>query len=194
MESSPREPALNAARLALLVLRASLSRDGAGLPDLYRVASTPGLLSRDEAARALAAVPKPAECRAVVEAGEIRVEVGPRVEDRWAAAHDQTPVRFAGRPGDRLAFLRKRYSEPLDELEVVCRGGGQYLRLTVAEMREWDRDYLLRVNHSCGLDFADSSYADLQRADREWLRGAAAFASFGPGGGIRVIKGPLADE
>ena len=182
MESADRVSDVGAACLALLVLRVALGRRGDALPTRYRAPEGDAPLSHAEAVEFLVALPKPLQYQGAIAGSAIRLDIDTDVDERRVAIRtSQLKSRT------QFRFLREHYGTAIDALEVVCCGGAEQLRITVAEFQTWRRDYYLALPHSYGIDATDSSYARAQRAPGLDLRGAAAIAAFGFGDGVQVI-------
>ena len=165
--------ALGAAAIALLALRASLGRHGDGaLPDVFRLDPDGPLHSLASAARLVAALRKPLRYRGEVCARAITVTFE-------SAAGIQGLV--AKNPNRMLSFVHQRYGGAADQLRVACLGGGLLLRVSVAAVAEWERDYALLESYSAGADLTDTSYASGQGLRSEDIQDCVELISFGAG-------------
>src|SRR6266566_183190 len=122
------------ARLALLVLRASLPKRARLGADSYHLAPSTDTLTADAAARLLAALPKPLRC--VAEPRERVVDI------RTEPLSDNSPARARHvATGGLLRMVGVRYPEPNDDVTVVWLGREEQLVLSLRDAREWIRDY-----------------------------------------------------
>jgi hypothetical protein len=127
-------PGYYAARLALLVLRASLPKRARLDSDSYQLAPSTDTVTADAAARVLAALPKPLRCVAEARDRAVRMNIGPLGEE------SSTRARRSGTEG-LLQMVKKRYQEPIDDLIIVWLGREEQLRVSVRDAREFLRDY-----------------------------------------------------
>ena len=172
------ENAPPAAMIALLALAAALDESGP-LPSRVRLAEGGPPVSLAEAAAFLAALPKPVEVAGSISGDVLRLET--RDEEHFSDL-GYICLDTTNRADDATLgyeFLWERYGEALDDLDVVCFGAGAYLRVRLADLREFDRSYFVGEPGSRGMDFADSGYPEAQGADPARFAGAAAFVSFG---------------
>ncbi|HXY32249.1 MAG TPA: hypothetical protein VEI06_16195 [Gemmatimonadaceae bacterium] len=137
----PEQADLQAARLALLVMRAAL-RDGEGV-ESERVVLRPdtGPLSRDEAVDRLARMPKPLECYARLVGTLMTVRC--RTIDERLRSDDRRSRRVEG-GAVYFPHLRLEHGDRYPGLTVYCLGRRESLTLTVAEVERWHRDYEVR--------------------------------------------------
>jgi hypothetical protein len=132
--SAETPPGYWAARLALLVLRASLPKRPRLDTDSYQLAPSTDTVTADAAARLLAALPKPLRCLAEARERVVHITAGPLVE------HSLGKARHLGNEG-LLQMVRKRYPEPIDDLIVIWLGREEQLLISVRDTRESLRDY-----------------------------------------------------
>ena len=140
----PEDSDVAAARLALLAVRASVSRKGRIRGSLLRIASTRERFTPQQVVHLLAAAPKPLVCSARDAGGSIELaysHLNPGTDDfAWHAA-TQADAR---RRGGYLWFLAEKHPAPLTDLTVHCVGRDESQLVTVADVERWYADYLTK--------------------------------------------------
>ncbi|MFL5383480.1 MAG: hypothetical protein ACJ8GN_13255 [Longimicrobiaceae bacterium] len=134
-------------------------------------------VSLNEAAAFLHALPKPIGLAGSLRDGVLTLHTDDEELSRYARALCESSIRGQEANQD-YEFLRARHGDALDDLEVVCFTAGAYLRVRLADLREFEREYSLGQAGNRGMDFADSAYPLGQGADPARLAGAAAFVAF----------------
>lgn len=173
-----------AARIALFALGGAFTRDGEPLPSRVRVRESEPAVSLDEAAAYLHALPKPIGLAGSMRDGVLTLHTDDDELSAFARVLRGNSLR-AREAGRDYPFLRERYGDDIDDLEVVCFSAGAYLRVHLADLREFERDYFLAEAGNLGMDFADSEYPVVQGADPARFSGAAAFVAFDGGCFVR---------
>jgi hypothetical protein len=178
-----RDQSSPAARIALFALGGAFTRDGEPLPSRVRVCESEAPVSLDEAAAYLYALPKPIGVAGSMRDGVLTLRTD---DEELSAVARLICERPRGQETNQdYPFLRERYGDDLDDLEVVCFSAGAYLRVRLADLREFGRKYFLAEAGSHAMDFADSEYPVGQGADPARLSGAAVFVAFDGGCFVR---------
>ena len=172
-----------AARAAILLLRAIVPHEGKIALGAVRLEPGSSLLTDDVAARALADVPKPVECRGDVEAGTLTLSYRELSPD--GLRFHRSVLANAEAYGGFLDEMDPQTGAPavrLQDQEVVrlCGRGGESMLITGADFRRFQREYVFEHTHLAVADRPDA-------ADQaEGIRWVARYApsrsrSFGPG-------------
>lgn len=174
-------PGYAAARLALLIARASVAERGGVPPARFCLLPDETPADVDGVARLLAAQPKPLVLRSEARDGCIAITATSlSSEPDRLAMHEAR--RGHGGAERTFSFLPRPPRADRDDRVVACRGaGGELIRVTVDEFEDCRRDYHIAGPHGFGADRARSSYRRAQGFTREDVKGAAAIVSFGGG-------------
>jgi hypothetical protein len=141
-------------------------------------------VSLDEAAAFLDALPKPVGLAGSMRDGVLTLHTDDEELSAVARLLCERSTRGL-ETSQAYPFLRERYGDDLDDLEVVCFSAGAYLRVRMADLREFQRKYFLAEAGNHAMDFADSEYPVGQGAEPARLADAAAFVAFGSGCFVR---------
>ena len=167
-EPDPPVPAM----IALFVLANAHTAEGDEPPSRVRLRDSGRLLSIDEAAAHLHSLPKPIGLTACVRDGVLTVSADDELTE---FARLLLPSRLGD---DGYDFVRKRYGHFIADLEVVCFAGDGYLRVRLADFRQFEREYFLGKAGNRGMDFAHGGYTSRRGVQRPELEGAALFVTF----------------
>jgi hypothetical protein len=113
---------INAARVALLILRGGLAKNGETRSDAYLISPPDSAYTPGDAARWLAAAPKPVACRASVRDGFMAIRCVPIDDPEFRLAHR----RFADRRKSARVGEPRRAEKAGQEL-IYCVGAGESL-------------------------------------------------------------------
>ena len=133
---------LEAARLLLIALRASLPTEQNISVGRVVLAPEGEGLSPDSAARALASKPKPLECHAYVADGTLVVSCG-SLSTEWRALHRYQVEDLSSRDGP-IGSLRTSTSDGESD-EVLILGRGEALLARAGALEAWTRDYVVTL-------------------------------------------------
>jgi len=168
---------LDAARLALLTLRASVGGD-TPLPEKVRIFGDFEILTSDAAAHILSGAPKPLICTAVPspDAMEIQclpLEPGTRDFDWYSQcrATDREQGGFMG-------HLTRRRPVSRDDLSVYCVGRGETFLVSLAAVERWALDYFVKRVNCRGDDVNNHFCAEWPEYREAKQRGAAGILMF----------------
>jgi len=194
---STESPEYLAARLALLVLRASVGKDIPLGPDRVALDGAPAT-SVDAAARALMTLPKPTLCYGEGEAGVLSVRCL-ALDD--ADADAQRSFHFHRKDdaerGGYMGWLEDRYG-PGDH-PVVAFGRGERLEVTLSVVELWHAHYEIRDVNYRGDDVANPLCDDEPEYREVRSLGARALLSFSSpadnrGSGMMMFTLPLSES
>ncbi|HEV7704634.1 MAG TPA: hypothetical protein VGO46_10095 [Gemmatimonadaceae bacterium] len=174
-----RETDLNAARLAMLALRASVSRKVTLSQDRVRIDPDTDSISTSDAAELLASLPKPLVCRAENVDSQLVVSctdlAGAREFERHVYANSQ---RMNAETGGFMSYISDRYGEG-DHL-VAAFGRDETLVIPMSTADRWARDYLILAVGMRG-DNVDNFHSltdpDYVEAKRRGAKGLLRFSS-----------------
>jgi hypothetical protein len=158
--------------ITLFVLANAHTEDGDEPPSCVRLRDAGPLVSIDEAAAYLHSLRKPIGLDAYLRDGVLTVRTDDELTE---VAEILLPTRLAD---DGYDFVRARYGPFIADLEVVCFSGERCLRVTLADFRQFEREYFLGKAGNRGMDFVDSGYSIAQGAKRSDVAGATLFVSF----------------
>jgi hypothetical protein len=128
-----------AARLALLIMRGALANNWDVRADAYLVADPNRLVTPGHAARILAQMPKPIECRASVAHGYVVVRYRTIVEPT-ALAHRGRFSAWRQLDGV-IGRARTAHGEGYGSLLMYCEGAGESITIPLAAAELFDSDY-----------------------------------------------------
>ncbi len=176
---------LDAARLALLVLRASPSHRTPLVTGGIRIAPEPQILTDDAAADALAAVPKPVACTAAINDGTLEVT--------WSALTAGSPdfdwhaksIALSREHGGFVGYLAKRRDASAHELTVCCIGRAETLLLSLPAAERWHEDYFIRSVQMRGDDVRNPWCVEQPQYREAKERGAV---------GLLIFSSPADDD
>ncbi len=137
-EAKPEE--LQAARLALLLMRGAIVRKRPVDENSYIIEPDSTPISRDDAADLLARMPKPLRCHATVRDRFMAVRCRSITEPAQRAAWEQH-AGFWEKEGGRFSDLRREHGDRYAELVVFCLGWRESLVARVAEVERYQREY-----------------------------------------------------
>jgi hypothetical protein len=143
-----------AARLTLLYLRAAVPTEVSLRDGVCVVGYRTPIVTTMEAARRLAAMPKPLACYGTVTADLLVVEF--RLPARWRQA------LTAPRKDDDDHWFRDRWGPDYRSKYVLCVGRGEWEVATFGEIAEWHATYPFLGQGGCG----GSDFAALSETDR----------------------------
>ncbi|HEY9429440.1 MAG TPA: hypothetical protein VIR34_19935 [Gemmatimonadaceae bacterium] len=131
---------LQAARLALLLMRGAVALKRPVDENRYIVEPDSTPISRDEAADLLARMPKPLRCQATVRDGAMALRCRSITEQSERAAWEQH-ARFWEREGGNFPDLRQKHGDRYPELVIFCLGYRESLIVRVSEVERYEREY-----------------------------------------------------
>jgi hypothetical protein len=131
---------MQAARIALLVMRGALGGKFQIDENHYVVAPIPTAVSREQAAEMLARMPKPLECHARAVDGIMTLKCRAITEPSHLGVREQT-AEYWKKEGGRFPHLRREHGDRYPELKIFCLGWRESLVVTAAEVERYDRDY-----------------------------------------------------
>lgn len=169
---------MDAARLALLALRASIDPQKPLAPGTVVVAPSSTVITVEAAARALAALPKPVSCKATAENGVLTIDCRPLDAGETEWRHYRSAKEFSGGHRGFMSHTIERYG-PSDAHLVAAFGREERLLLPLQVAVDWHRDYMINHVNWRGDDVANKlcqDWPDYQEAKR---LGAVALLSFG---------------
>jgi len=169
-----------AARLAILALRASLSRAVRLRYEVIRIAGSRDRLAPDALATLLAASPKPLLCTAREAGGRLEVAYGPLRPGTREHDWHTTVAAMAAERGGRVVWYLPGEPDTRPTLPVLCIGTGEQLLVPAAAAERWYRDYSIREVNIRG-DRADNplcgDWAEYQLARQQGAAGLLLFSS-----------------
>jgi hypothetical protein len=143
----------DAARLALLVARAGVTRSAKIVDLRLRIAGSNERLSPEEVVPRLASADKPLFCAARESDGSIELNYSPlRARTYEYALHSRIIAHHEGR--GFMSFLLQ--SQPASAISVYCVGREEALLLPLAAVEVWHRDYYVATNWR--MDSVDNPY------------------------------------
>lgn len=137
-EAMPEE--LQAARLALLLMRGAVALKRTVDENRYIVEPDSTPISRDEAADRLARMPKPLQCQATVRDGIMALRCRSITEPSQLAAWEEHS-RYWEKEGGHFPQLRQEHGDRYPELVVFCLGWRESLIARVCEVERYQREY-----------------------------------------------------
>ncbi|HUL68825.1 MAG TPA: hypothetical protein VLT17_01140 [Gemmatimonadales bacterium] len=175
--AAPQDLDRRLAALTLLFGQVATRQSRRGYPAAVRFPPSRDPLSAADAIQTLCQLAKPLWIQVGAGASELVLDLAPLPDPDSLSPEAQRHYRFLSAE-DPLAFLAKRYIPPLDDLPLACGAAGEVIVLTVAEFREWRRQYFIEGPYDLGCDFADSHYPLAQGYTREQLGNAVGFLSY----------------
>lgn len=138
---TPSSLSTEAARIALLGLRARFSSPSEALARVYRIGVASPLIPEDALLAQLAAAPKPILLSAELSDGVLRITWqsftdGPHLFDFHVQCLEDARTR-----GGYMGFLRSFYGGTPHTLQVLCAGGGESLIVSLETVEQWSADY-----------------------------------------------------
>jgi protein-arginine kinase activator protein McsA len=131
---------LQAARLALLLMRGTVVMKRRVDESRYIVEPDSTPISRDEAADRLARMPKPLRCQATVQHGVMAVSCRSITEPSERAAWEEH-ARSREMEGGHFPVLREEHGDRYPDLVVFCLGWRESLIARVSEVERYQREY-----------------------------------------------------
>ena len=170
-----------AAQLALLVLRAGVSRELPLATDRFIFAPSPTTISFEDATQRLAQMAKPVLCRGNAAEGVLSIHCQPLAD---AEPHEQQWYRLerdeAAKRGSYLWYLDEQYGAS-DAHPILALGRqGESLLLPSKAVDTWFRDYEIHDVNSVGDDVGNPWSTDnpvYQEAKRRGAHGLLRFSS-----------------
>jgi len=169
---------LDAAKLALLTLRASIGRSTPVARDAVRIFSSAEILASNAAAHLLAGAPKPIVCSAIPypEAMEIQcsaLETGTPDADWYAQCRESDREH-----GGFMGYLSARPSTEHSDVNVYCVGRDESLLIPLSAVERWAQDYFIKRVNCRGDDVDNHLCADWPDYKEARQRGAAGILMF----------------
>ena len=157
---------IDAAKLALLAARASVSRNASIRGPLLRVPSTRERFTPEAIVQQLAAAPKPLVCSARDAGGSIEISYSTLMPGTREFESHERSVNSARERGGYMHYLTT------DRDTVYCVGRGETLLLPARSVEQWHRDYDLssvnlrgdRVDNPWCIDWPDYREAKVRGA------------------------------
>ena len=151
---TPSSLSTEAARIALLGLRARFSSPSEALARVYRIGVASPLIPEDALLAQLAAAPKPILLSAELSDGVLRItwqsfSDAPHLFDFHVQCLEDARAR-----GGYMGFLRSFYGGTPHTLQVLCAGGGESLIVSLETVEQWSADYSAA---SAGLPMASTT-------------------------------------
>jgi protein-arginine kinase activator protein McsA len=137
-EATPEE--LQAARLALLLMRGAIARTRPVNENRYIIEPDSTPISRDDAADILARMPKPLSCQATVRDGVMAIRCRSITEPAQRAAWEQHAGHWE-KEGGYFPNLRREHGDRYAESVIFCLGWRESLVARVAEVERYQREY-----------------------------------------------------
>jgi len=131
---------LQAARLALLVMRGAICERREVPSDQYLIDPDTSPVSREEAATLLARMPKPLECHARIDGELMRIRCRTISEPAQLRAREQDAA-FWAEDGGYFPDLRRAHGDRYPELPIFCVGCDESLVVSASDVERWRRDY-----------------------------------------------------
>ena len=171
-------PQLDAARLALLALRASVSQHTPLPGPGVRVFPRSEVLAADAAAQLLAALPKPVACSATPSSDLLEVTCSalePGTPDfDWHARG----VALSREDGGFMGYLTRRRQANSTDVSVCCFGRDESLLVSLAAVDRWAEDYYIKRVNLRGDDVTNDLCTDWPQYREAKQRGAAGILIF----------------
>jgi hypothetical protein len=134
--STPDPIAIDAARVALLMMRGALAKNGDTKAKAYLISPPGSALTPADAARWLAAVPKPVVCRAFIHDGYMAVRCAPMDDPARRAAHEA----FADHRKRAPRREARHAKNPRADL-IYCVGADEFLLVSQEAIDKAFEDY-----------------------------------------------------
>jgi protein-arginine kinase activator protein McsA len=140
IEGAVKTADMQAARIALLVMRGGIAEKYQIDDSHYVIAPMPNRLSREQAAEMLARMLKPLECRTRAVDGVMTLKCRTIKEPSYLSAREQS-AEYWKKEGGHFPHLRRDHGDHYPELKIFCLGWRESLVVTAAEVERYDGDY-----------------------------------------------------
>jgi hypothetical protein len=132
---------LDAARLALLIMRGDLAKYADVRADAYLIADPSRLVTPEHAAHILAEMPKPIECHATLTAGYMGVQFTPRLAPQQHVVTFRSHSEVWQKPPSVFDQLRAAHGDSYSSLLMLCVGAGESRVIPMAAAESFSADF-----------------------------------------------------
>src|SRR5690242_18342756 len=137
---------LDAARLAVLAARASISREIKLRPTHFRLPLAHDRLTSDEIAQRLLVAPKPLLCTARDAGGTVEITYRPLEPGTHHYEWHERLVKSAEERGGFMSYVPRSTDDSAEDLKIYCVGWDEWLLLSIPAVEQWRRDYEVHAN------------------------------------------------